>query len=131
MPKGVYERTPKGPECGHVNLDALGRCRTCRAAYMRSYYAARPGAKRAVNLKGAYGITLDDYEALLTAQGGVCAICRQPSVKNLHVDHDHATDAIRGLLCANCNTALGLLADDPARLLDAVAYLTSARGALG
>jgi hypothetical protein len=58
-----------------------------------------------------HGITLADYEAMLARQGGGCATCgRKPeSGKNLHVDHDHQTGKIRGLLCIGCNLAIGYL----------------------
>jgi len=52
------------------------------------------------------GLTLDDYERLLAAQGGVCAICKRPPKqggRRLHVDHDHSTGSVRGLLCFICN----------------------------
>lgn len=61
----------------------------------------------------------------MTAQGGVCAICgRAPRDDiSLHVDHDHATGAVRGLLCFRCNNAVGDLEDDPAILRRAAVYV--------
>jgi DNA-directed RNA polymerase subunit RPC12/RpoP len=54
-----------------------------------------------------YGIKQADYERMLEAQGGVCAICKKPPKKiHLNVDHDHKTKRIRGLLCPNCNRRL-------------------------
>jgi hypothetical protein len=83
-----------------------------------------------------YGITAEQYNALLVAQHGCCAICRRPPMaagrmKRLVVDHDHACcpggkscgKCVRGLLCHWCNRVLGLARDDPARLLAAIAYL--------
>ena len=59
------------------------------------------------------------------AQGGLCAICRQaPAV---HVDHDHATGTVRGLLCFPCNAAIGHLRDDPQIMRRAAAYLEEAK----
>lgn len=51
-----------------------------------------------------YGITLDQYEAMFEAQGGVCAMCgRPPGKRQLDVDHSHQTGEVRGLLCPYCN----------------------------
>ncbi len=75
------------------------------------------------HLKKRFGMTIDEYEAMMEAQGGVCAVCEGPPsgrYKRLHVDHDHLTDEIRALLCHHCNIALGLAEDDP-RLLRAMA----------
>jgi hypothetical protein len=73
--------------------------------------------------KRAYGISEDQYQESFSAQGGKCAICRQAFPATPHVDHDHSTGAFRGLLCSNCNTGLGLLADDPQILRNALGYL--------
>lgn len=81
--------------------------------------------------KTRYGITWDEYLDMAEKQGGLCAICDKPEsakgshgqVKNLAVDHDHITGMVRGLLCNNCNRAIGLLGDDPIRIAKAVAYL--------
>jgi hypothetical protein len=69
---------------------------------------------RRSHLKRKYGISLEDYEVMLDAQGGVCKICGEPrpEERTLHVDHDHETGAIRGLLCFRCNNAIGDLRDD-------------------
>jgi len=69
-----------------------------------------------------YGITAEQYEEMNRLQGGRCLICGQAErgtrrgiPKTLAVDHDHDTGEIRGLLCSKCNTAIGLLDDDPKR----------------
>lgn len=91
-----------------------------------------PDYARNVNLRRNYGITLADYERLLIAQCGTCAICdyapcedidARANQKRLHVDHDHATGAIRGLICSNCNRAVGLFRDNLEILRRAAAYL--------
>jgi len=74
-----------------------------------------------------YGLTPEQYAALLKQQDNRCAICRTetPGGKGgWHVDHDHATDRVRGLLCNACNLMLGHAQDDPARLRAALAYLS-------
>lgn len=76
--------------------------------------------ERAYHLKKIYGLTLEQYDAMLRRQGGVCAICRKPPVlgeKPLAVDHDHKCckgsrtptcgKCVRGLLCMSCNHRLG------------------------
>lgn len=68
-------------------------------------------------LRKQYGITLYEYEDMLKRQGGACATCGKREADNagraLHVDHAHKTGRIRGLLCGNCNRAVGMLRDDP------------------
>lgn len=77
-------------------------------------------------LKRTYGITLDEYEAMQAAQDNVCAICgRPPRSRSLHVDHDHKTGLIRGLLCMPCNTQLLRRHITPDRLRAAADYLES------
>jgi hypothetical protein len=83
-------------------------------------------------LRKKYGIDIDTYEVLLARQGGRCAICRTgepggPTPDSaFHVDHCHASAKVRGLLCRSCNTAIGLLGEDPDRLAAAAAYLVAA-----
>ena len=81
--------------------------------------------ERAGHLKRKYGISLEQYEALLVGQGGVCAICERPATTgiSLHVDHDHASGRIRGLLCFRCNNALGDLEESPELLRRGAEYI--------
>jgi len=82
--------------------------------------------ERAGHLMRKFGITLEQYEAMLEAQGGVCAICgRAPGDISLHVDHDHSTGRIRALLCFPCNNALADLREDPDIVGKALAYLVT------
>lgn len=70
------------------------------------------------------GLTEADYDALFEAQGGRCGICgREPGDAMLQLDHDHATLRPRGLLCGDCNRALGLLGDDIEGVAAALQYL--------
>ena len=87
------------------------------------------GRKAATNrrsyLKRKYGVTPEWYDEQLAAQGGGCGICGRPPRDDisLHVDHDHATGALRRLLCFSCNNLLGDAGDDPSRLRAAADYL--------
>lgn len=92
-----------------------------RAAVVRSLNR-HPETKRRIALR-KYGLTLADYDNLSKAQGGACSICWETPTGRLDVDHDHSTGLVRGLLCGRCNSALGLMKDDPARLTAAIAYL--------
>lgn len=83
-------------------------------------------------IKSKYGLTQEQYEAILARQGGLCAVCRKlPGMKGFHIDHDHSCcDAkgscgkcVRGLLCFSCNTGIGILGDSPQVLMNAAAYL--------
>jgi hypothetical protein len=74
-----------------------------------------------------YGLSGDDYDALLALQGGVCAICRKN--RPLGVDHCHLFNEVRGLLCNKCNLGLGMFDDDPDRLRAAADYLERSRRA--
>ncbi|MBB4235016.1 endonuclease VII domain-containing protein [Rhizobium esperanzae] len=80
-------------------------------------------------LRKNYGITIEDFDDMYDAQGGKCRICETTKPKGrggFHVDHCHATGAIRGLLCTSCNMMLGLVEDSVDRLNSAIAYLQAA-----
>lgn len=81
---------------------------------------------RSIHLRINFGLTMEDYEKLFTAQNGCCAICGAPQSelkRRLAVDHNHITGQIRGLLCFRCNASIGKFGDDPEMLLKAVSYL--------
>jgi hypothetical protein len=85
---------------------------------------------KAISRRSRYGITSEQYADMLAVQSGVCAVCAKPpdpngirSASRLHVDHDHQTGLVRGLLCLNCNRGIGYFADDPQRLEAAAQYL--------
>jgi hypothetical protein len=71
-----------------------------------------------------FGISLQEWERMHADQGGVCAICSRPDPKkSLSVDHSHSTGKVRGLLCGNCNLALGQFRDSADILESAASYL--------
>lgn len=78
---------------------------------------------REYNYQIKYGISTAQYEQMLVNSGGVCEICRKSCRRRLNVDHDHGSGAVRGLLCDNCNRALGYFRDDPEILRVATKYL--------
>lgn len=111
------------------------QCKDCKRKQDAADRAKKePGAHRDFALK-KYGITQADYEVMLAEQGGGCAICGSTDAQNhtvfakhgtkssLHVDHDHVTGKVRGVLCGPCNLGLGRFGDDPDRLRRAAAYL--------
>lgn len=112
---------PSGIDC---------RCRVCHSADVKAQYARNPAPQRRVTLRLKFDLTPEQYDEMLAAQGGVCAICKKPEtntyrgiVRSLAVDHDHATSENRDLLCSNCNQGLGRFDDDPDLLLAAAAYV--------
>lgn len=92
------------------------------------------GKRQIVVTLAKYGLTVEQYEAILAAQGGRCAICREenksPNVKYvpLCVDHCHDTGKFRGLLCNKCNLGMGNFDDDPERMEAAAEYVRRAKG---
>jgi len=110
-------------------------CRCCFNAYVLERYHTDPQKREQKlknNLRTMYGISLSEYVTLLEAQGGVCAICKQPEEtldsrtkqrKRLVVDHDHRTGKVRGLLCQSCNSAIGFLEKKLDHLDSIVVYL--------
>lgn len=84
---------------------------------------------RRSHLKRTFGITPEEYDGRLAEQGGGCAVCGRPPKdgKSLHVDHDHDTGYVRGLLCFSCNAALGHFQDDLDRIDAALIYVATKR----
>lgn len=125
------------------------RCAQCNREYSKSRYradleknraenterqrrrrASAPQKVRAYRLKWWFDMELSQFEGMLASQNGLCAVCKRPEtnafkgkVRDLCVDHDHETGAIRGLLCTRCNRALGLLGDDPKIVWEMARYI--------
>lgn len=107
-----------------TRIDGLNYdCKQCvrnRRSGKRSPEALR--AARRKNQLQKYNLTLADYDRMSRNQGDVCAICGD-TVRLLHVDHDHDTGAVRGLLCQPCNLGLGNFKDRPNVVAAAAQYL--------
>ena len=80
--------------------------------------------QRDSRLSKTYGISLADYNRMLKAQGGGCAICgRKSKTRALDVDHSHKTGKVRGILCHRCNRGLTWFGDNPVLFRKAAKYL--------
>lgn len=101
------------------------RCNARNRTWRKNNPAKSKAAARRTKLKQKYGITEADYDRLVQLQFGVCAICGTAPSKGrrLVVDHCHVTSRVRGLLCANCNIALGMARDSMHLLLQMARYL--------
>lgn len=149
LPIGNFRKRPRRPETGK-RLGRWSYCRQCEINIVKTVpgrresansntYASRRRLKennpeeyrrryRKSHLRKYHGITIADYDRLFKEQNGHCAICENPpSGVSLHVDHDHLTGRIRGLLCAHCNTGIGLLRDDQLLLDKAAKYISKHR----
>lgn len=125
---GVDRRSGKPmPRCKPCRTDEARAWRYSRPGYEKARYQAVKVETRERHLKRKYGVSLADYDRMLVKQDGCCAICRAAEAEQFnavfHVDHDHSIGAVRGLLCRGCNHMLGVVADDPAILERAIAYL--------
>ena len=122
-PLAEFHRQSKSPD------GRQSRCKPCAVALAMQWNKDHPERfrrnQRTTRLRREYGITHEDYETMLARQKGRCAICRKPPAagKRLHIDHDHDTGRVRGLLCMPCNSFLGKIGEDVTTLKRAVAYL--------
>lgn len=105
----------------------------------RENYHKKRETVRAQQLMKKYGLTYEQHQEMFRAQGGACSICgtlfdvafvghAKGKSNKAHVDHDHVSGKVRGLLCTQCNTALGLFKDNSANLAKAIVYLEKHNG---
>jgi hypothetical protein len=139
QPGKTYHTGKPCPQ-GHVALryTANGTCVECNKRTLREWVAGTGKLKakakdRRNHLKKNYGITVEDFDALLAKQNGRCAICGTddpPRYKSnrggWHVDHDHSTGRVRGVLCPLCNVAIGHFKEDVNRMSNAIKYILTA-----
>ena len=109
-------------------LGVQSYCKVCQKAHGRKYKSS-PSYKvrrKHQDLVRRYGLTLNEYEARLEAQGYKCVTCNEDLGDNpnhIHVDHCHSTGKVRGILCTHCNRALGAVKDNPGTLKNLQLYL--------
>lgn len=126
------EVLPRTYEFFAMRKHYFGRsCRRCDrrekrvydAHYRIEYSKKNPDVQKRANLKSSYGLSLEAWEAMHSAQSGKCAICGRVPPKGLDVDHCHTSGEVRGLLCRRCNRLLGMAMDSPDVLVSAATYL--------
>lgn len=110
----------------HYKYGVIGRCKECSRELCKKW-RKNNHYKR---LKYIYGVSLEDIKQIYKIQNELCAICGGKQIKgtnawgvDLHIDHNHKNGKVRGLLCRNCNTGIGLFDDNPELLLKAIKYL--------
>lgn len=136
LPDGTLAPLLTPEERKQHQREASIRWRLKHKQYATEWYqrnrAKRKVAVRAWHLKDKYGLSVEEFAARVEAQGGACAVCTDQftvlaalfSGRTVwHVDHDHETGAVRGVLCFRCNAGLGSFKDDPERLSRAASYL--------
>ncbi len=100
-----------------------------RARSLAYYYANKETVLAKIREREImkYGLTTESYSEMLAKQGGKCRICGRDRTDtrrgNLCIDHDHKSGRVRGLLCQNCNTGIGMFSDDVSKMRAAIAYL--------
>lgn len=113
--------------CGGTERYSQGRCKACHKIATAEYAKRNPEVGRSARHRSRlkrYGLTEQEYDALVDAQNAACAICRRPG--HLQIDHNHRTERVRGLLCHRCNKGLGLFDDNLLHLDRANEYLMGA-----
>ena len=135
------ERYWADPDYRRRKVDENSRYRAANAEALnerqRQRYETDPDYRRKMRARNCrdgwlrqlrkYGISEEEYGAMLLRQRGLCGICkRKPGKRRLCVDHDHKTGQVRGLLCHKCNSGNGFYGDDPRLTRAATAYLEGA-----
>lgn len=121
-----------GIPCGYGHIDEIyvsnGTCKACQRERSREY--GRRNIKKIINRQKnkAYGISSQEFEQMILAQNNLCLICEEEFKNTPHLDHNHNTGKIRGILCHNCNTGLGLFKDSQVKLQKAIEYLRNTDG---
>lgn len=137
MRKGQHKELPKERKCRLCkevkSIDCFGLSRGHSLGYNHACKECRRKNALKTNIK-RYGISIEEFEDILSNQGGGCGICGQKESVSfdgkktrLSVDHNHSSGGIRGVLCRKCNAAIGLLNDDAELVQRAADYIRDHR----
>jgi hypothetical protein len=120
-PAGKFSRRIRGSRIG-----LQSQCKKCHSQHAQEWAKRHPKEHAETwaryRRKSLYGVSEEEFSARVLKQGGACAICGEIP-KTLQVDHCHASNEVRGLLCGRCNRGLGMFKDSPKRLHAALEYL--------
>ena len=127
---GLYGKASRCKKCANKISCEWAKENRARATETGRRWAKKNRKKHRLvqfisKLKRKYNISLEEYEALRRQQDNKCAICfrPEPRLSRLSVDHCHSTNRVRGLLCHQCNSALGYLGDSISNFESAIRYL--------
>jgi DNA-directed RNA polymerase subunit RPC12/RpoP len=101
-------------------------CKACRKIYEQERYRYDDGKIVAHARHRRYGVTPQELVEMFKRQVYKCACCSDPLpeiTKHVHIDHDHTTGKVRGIVCRDCNMTLAYGRDDPSRLRAAADFL--------
>jgi len=119
-PLTAFQKDPKA-SCGHQS-----RCQRCKTNITREWRKKNPDKNKAQRHRQRlkrYGLTEGDFDRMVEKSGGRCEICG--AQEELHIDHNHQTGRVRGLICQNCNIAIGKSHERIPILQNMIHYLTS------
>jgi len=109
--------------CGKTDRDKNGNCAPCGKIRGREWARAHKDVVNPKNRLKKYKLTQEQLDQMFLDQKGLCPICQKPLLKKYHIDHDHAHNVVRGLLCFNCNAGLGQFKENSDILLRASEYI--------
>jgi hypothetical protein len=100
-------------------------CKECSKKRTTARHRKLPEKQYEYSIKYKYGISMEEYFKILDSQGNVCAICKKDNrfKKRFHLDHNHETNKVRGILCQTCNVGIGKFQDNIEFLEAAIKYL--------
>jgi hypothetical protein len=124
---------PRRCACGAEVTTRVGKpvCPDCRKDHRSPEQVRAIQVRERRRTLRTYGLTQEEWDRLIALQGNACAVCKttQPGGRGerWHIDHDHVTGQVRGLLCQLCNVGIGNLRDDPQIIMAAAQYVTAHR----